>query len=96
MLQFSGCQKLALQLLQFQSKRPALLALLLLGAHFAAEKLLLGDQAASILPSLKLASIGPITSRTIRTAGYQPTVEARTYTVEGLADAIAECGCSTS
>ena len=57
---------------------------------------LLGDQAASVLPSLKLASIGPITSRTIRAAGYQPAVEARTYTVEGLADAIAEWGSSTS
>jgi uroporphyrinogen III methyltransferase/synthase len=52
---------------------------------------LLGDRAASILPTLKLASIGPIASRAIRAAGYEPTVEARTYTVEGLAAAIAEC-----
>jgi uroporphyrinogen III methyltransferase/synthase len=50
---------------------------------------LLGTGAAAILPRLKLASIGPITSKTIRSAGYEPTVEAKVYTVEGLADAIA-------
>ena len=51
---------------------------------------LLGDEASAILRSLKLASIGPITSRTIRTAGWEPAVEAATYTVEGLAAAIAQ------
>ncbi|HUU85155.1 MAG TPA: uroporphyrinogen-III synthase [Phycisphaerae bacterium] len=55
---------------------------------------LLGDRAPTVLPTLKLASIGPITSGTIRSAGYEPTVEAQTYTVEGLADAIAESGTS--
>ena len=50
---------------------------------------LLGARAASVLPSLKLASIGPITSKAIRAAGYEPTVEAKVYTVTGLVEAIA-------
>ena len=51
---------------------------------------LLGDRSTSILPTLKLASIGPIASKAMRLAGYEPTVEARTHTVEGLAEAVAE------
>jgi uroporphyrinogen III methyltransferase/synthase len=51
---------------------------------------LLGDRAAEMLRGLKLASIGPITSRAMRSAGYEPTVEARRHTTEGLADAITE------
>jgi uroporphyrinogen III methyltransferase/synthase len=52
---------------------------------------LLGDRSTSILPTLRLASIGPIVSKAMRLAGYEPTVEARTHTVEGLVEAIAEC-----
>jgi uroporphyrinogen III methyltransferase/synthase len=49
---------------------------------------LLGDQAEPMVRGLKLASIGPITSRAVRSAGHEPTVEARTHTTEGLAEAI--------
>ncbi len=41
------------------------------------------------LPSaLRLASIGPQTSKTIRSYGREPDIEARVYTTDGLADAI--------
>lgn len=36
----------------------------------------------------KFASIGPVTSRTIRRYGFKPACEARVYHTEGLADAI--------
>lgn len=36
------------------------------------------------------ASIGPITSRAIRELGLEPVIEARDFTTEGLANAIAE------
>lgn len=36
----------------------------------------------------RLAAISPITSKTLTDAGYQPTVEAEVYTIEGLIDAI--------
>jgi len=35
-------------------------------------------------PALKLASIGPETSKTIRTLGLEPTVEAKHHTIDGL------------
>jgi uroporphyrinogen III methyltransferase/synthase len=35
-----------------------------------------------------LASIGPITSDTIRTFGLKPTVEANSYTIDGLVNAL--------
>ncbi|MCP4251395.1 MAG: uroporphyrinogen-III synthase, partial [bacterium] len=50
---------------------------------------LLGNEADAIIGRLELASIGPITSRTIRAAGFDPTIEAKAYTTTGLADAIA-------
>lgn len=37
---------------------------------------------------VKIASIGPITSKTIRDAGFKPTAEANEYTIAGLVDAI--------
>jgi uroporphyrinogen III methyltransferase/synthase len=40
------------------------------------------------LRKAKLASISPITSATLRELGYEPTVEATTYTMQGVADAI--------
>ena len=52
---------------------------------------LLGADADRVLRSVKLASIGPITSQTLREAGFEPAVEAREYTVEGLVRAICEC-----
>ena len=39
-------------------------------------------------PQTKLASIGPETSKTLRTFGLAPTVEARKHTIDGLADTI--------
>mgnify|MGYP000539574123 CR=1 FL=1 len=50
---------------------------------------LLGDDEKQ-LRDVKLASIGPITSQTIRTAGLEPTVEASPYTVDALVRAIVE------
>ena len=43
-----------------------------------------------LLEGVKLASIGPVTSTTARDAGLEITVEAREYTVEGLAEAMAD------
>lgn len=48
------------------------------------------DAAGLKLPSnLVLASIGPITSATLKDLGYAPTVEAREATVQSLASAVA-------
>jgi uroporphyrinogen III methyltransferase/synthase len=49
---------------------------------------LLASEATTILRSVQIASIGPITSKTIRDAGYEPTAEAKEYTIAGLVDAI--------
>ncbi len=38
----------------------------------------------------KLASISPVTSATLRELGFQPTVEASQYTIEGVLNAIVE------
>jgi len=43
-----------------------------------------------LLADVCLASIGPVTSQTAREAGLEITVEAAEYTVEGLAQALAE------
>ena len=40
------------------------------------------------LESIKLASIGPVTTETLRTHGLSPTVEAEVHTIDGLVDAI--------
>jgi uroporphyrinogen III methyltransferase/synthase len=42
------------------------------------------------LDGVKIASIGPITSRTARDAGLTVTAEADPHTIEGLVDAIAK------
>jgi uroporphyrinogen III methyltransferase/synthase len=39
-------------------------------------------------PQTGLGSIGPETSKTLRTLGLEPTVEARKHTIDGLAEAI--------
>ncbi len=41
-------------------------------------------------PSLAAASIGPITSRTLLAHGIEPVIEARTYTIPGLVEALCE------
>lgn len=49
---------------------------------------LLGPARCERLRSVKLASIGPVTSRAIRDAGYHPAAEAEPHDVAGLASAI--------
>jgi uroporphyrinogen-III synthase len=51
---------------------------------------LLDKKNQSLLPEIWLASIGPVTSKTLREAGFPPTVEAREYTMNGLVLAILE------
>lgn len=45
---------------------------------------------ARLLAGVKLASIGPVTSQTAREAGLEITVEAAEYTIDGLAQALAD------
>ncbi|MFD0962316.1 uroporphyrinogen-III C-methyltransferase [Paenibacillus chungangensis] len=47
------------------------------------------DDPISLLEGIPVASIGPITSQKVAEAGLALTVEANTYTIEGLLDAIA-------
>ena len=49
---------------------------------------LLGGNGETCLRKVKIASIGPVTSETIRNAGLEPTVEAKPYTIEALVEAI--------
>lgn len=49
---------------------------------------LLGPDAKATLGNVKLASIGPITSETLRDLGFVPTIEADTFNIEGLVNAI--------
>ena len=42
----------------------------------------------SITVNFKVASIGPLTSKTLRDNGIEPVVEAKPYSLEGLLDAI--------
>ncbi len=51
---------------------------------------MLGEEAKSLLSKTLLASIGPITSDTLRKAGLNPAIEAREYTIKGLIEAISE------
>ncbi len=51
---------------------------------------LLGSHAGEWLKGVKLASIGPVTSGTLKHAGFPPAIEAREYTMQGLVEAIAE------
>jgi uroporphyrinogen-III synthase len=50
---------------------------------------LLGNGAKKMLDGVCLASIGPVTSATLKQAGFPPTIEAREYTMKGLVEAIA-------
>jgi uroporphyrinogen III methyltransferase/synthase len=48
----------------------------------------LGAQAAALLSSVTVASIGPITSKTLAARGVRVDIEATTFTVDGLLDAL--------
>ncbi len=49
---------------------------------------LLGAPRSQSLKNLRLASIGPITTDTMKRLGLMPTVEAKVHTIDGLVDAI--------
>ena len=49
---------------------------------------LLGNDHSSVLNDVKLASIGPVTSSTLRESGLRVDIEAREYTIPGLIKAI--------
>ena len=49
---------------------------------------LLGPDYAQKLNGVRIASIGPITTTTLRELGLEPTVQAETFNVEGLVDAL--------
>ena len=49
---------------------------------------LLAENAGVFLDGVQRASIGPVTSETLRQAGFPPTIEAQEYTMEGLVEAI--------
>jgi uroporphyrinogen-III synthase len=51
---------------------------------------LLAGEHQEALRTILLASIGPVTSATLTGAGFAPRIEAREYTMQGLAAAIAE------
>jgi uroporphyrinogen-III synthase len=53
---------------------------------------LLGENAREFLQGVKLASIGPVTSETLRQAGFPPTIEASAYAMNGLVEALKEYG----
>ncbi|WP_297056664.1 uroporphyrinogen-III synthase, partial [Thermosulfurimonas sp.] len=48
------------------------------------------DGREELLRKVTLASIGPITSETLRQLGHPPGIEAREYTIAGLIEAILE------
>ncbi|MGC9142082.1 MAG: uroporphyrinogen-III C-methyltransferase [Caldimicrobium sp.] len=49
---------------------------------------LLKEARVSLPPGVVFASIGPVTSSTLRKFGYSPTVEAKEYTIPGLVEAL--------
>ena len=49
-----------------------------------------GNDQQQTLKDVRLASIGPVTTNTLREAGFPPTIEAREYTMQGLVLAITE------
>ncbi len=46
----------------------------------------LDGEAKELLQGVKLASIGPVTSKTLEERGFPPQMEAREYTLQGLVD----------
>ena len=51
---------------------------------------LLGDNPEKLLQGVHMASIGPVTSGTLKKAGFKPSIEAQEYTMQGLVEAIVE------
>jgi uroporphyrinogen III methyltransferase/synthase len=49
---------------------------------------LLGPDYRALLEHVRLASIGPVTSATLRELGLTPTIEAETFNIDGLVSAI--------
>jgi uroporphyrinogen III methyltransferase/synthase len=49
---------------------------------------LLGEGYGELLAGVRIASIGPVTSHTLRELGLQPTVEADTFNIDGLVAAM--------
>ena len=49
---------------------------------------LLGPDAKAVLGNVKIASIGPITTQTLGDLGFEPTMQAETFDVDGLVAAI--------
>ena len=49
---------------------------------------LLGPDAVAQLAKLKIASIGPITTQTLNEMGLKPTVQAESFNIDGLVQAI--------
>jgi uroporphyrinogen III methyltransferase/synthase len=52
--------------------------------------LLPAEERRALLQNVSIASIGPITSRTATELGFQVHLEAETYTIPGLCQAILE------
>ena len=53
---------------------------------------LLGPGYVKQLQGVKLASIGPITTSTLRELGLEPTVQADVFNVEGLVQSLVRTG----
>jgi uroporphyrinogen-III synthase len=51
---------------------------------------LLGENASEFLRGVHLASIGPVTSDTLKQSGFPATIEAREFTMNGLVEAISD------
>jgi len=49
---------------------------------------LLGDDVHNLLDNVRLASIGPVTSGTLKSSGFPPNIEAQEFTMGGLVEAI--------
>ena len=56
---------------------------------------LLGTEAARLLGPVKLASIGPVTSGSIREAGFEVAAEAAKYTSTGMVEAMLGYECKS-
>jgi uroporphyrinogen III methyltransferase/synthase len=48
------------------------------------------DRRASLMEGITVASIGPVTSDTARSLGFTVDVEAASYTIEGLCEALVQ------
>jgi uroporphyrinogen III methyltransferase/synthase len=57
-------------------------------SSFAVEYFFADFSSQQIDKKIKIASIGPTTSRTIRKYGLEPAVEARQHTIDGLIEAM--------